>query len=154
MGKRDLLHCRKTSGQSQPQRAPAAIWTCSTGLLRQRLPDVRLRWLEWGVHHRDFRWAPRSWGGSFLDAAGVQHGLVGPADQLTQFDVPGSTSTNGEGINDLGTLVGSFTDAAGATHAFVKRLETFTQFDFPGGHDTVSVAVNNRDEIVGLFTDS
>ena len=67
--------------------------------------------------------------------------------------VPGSTSTNGEGINDLGTLVGSFTDAAGATHAFGKRRDTFTQFDFPGGHDTVPVAINNRDEIVGLFTD-
>ena len=75
--------------------------------------------------------------GSFLDPAGVQHGLVGPADQLTQFDVPGSTSTNGEGINDVGTLVGSFTDAAGKTHAFIKRGDTFTTFDFPGGHDTV-----------------
>jgi hypothetical protein len=69
--------------------------------------------------------------GSFLDAAGVQHGLVDPADQLTQFDVPGSTSTNGEGINDLGTLVGSFTDAAGATHAFINGATPSPHSIFP-----------------------
>ena len=70
--------------------------------------------------------------------------LGGPADHLTRFDVPGSTSTNGEGIDDPGTLVGSFTDAAGQTHAFVKRRDTFTTFDFPGGHNTIPVAINNR----------
>ena len=76
------------------------------------------------------------------------------ARAFTRFDFPGSTSTLGLSINDLGEIASSFNDAAGLTHAFVKSGATFAQFDFPGGHNTIAFGINNGDEVVGVFTNA
>ena len=76
-----------------------------------------------------------------------------------EFDVPGSTSTQAFGINDLDEVVGSYVDAAGKTHGFSLTSPTtngqFRTIDDPQGiGNTIVNGVNDKGQIVGFYTDS
>jgi probable HAF family extracellular repeat protein len=55
---------------------------------------------------------------------------------FTQLDVPGSVSTEADGINAQGEIIGFFVDSAGKQHGFLHQDATFTQLDFPGATAT------------------
>jgi hypothetical protein len=52
--------------------------------------------------------------GSYLDAAGIQHGFVrDPYGTITSFDPPESKFTNVTGINEGGAMSGYYSDQRG-----------------------------------------
>jgi hypothetical protein len=55
--------------------------------------------------------------GSYWDGT-TNHGFVLDQGNYTTLDVPGSTFTWANGINDSGQIVGSYEDAGG-THGFL-----------------------------------
>jgi serine/threonine protein kinase/tetratricopeptide (TPR) repeat protein len=70
---------------------------------------------------------------------------------FTSFDVPGSTSTRGVGINNAGTIVGNFNDANGVIHGYVLSAGSFTQIDVPGSVLTLADGINDLGTIVGRY---
>jgi len=62
---------------------------------------------------------------------------------FTQLDVPGSVSTEADGINAQGEIIGFFVDASGKQHGFLRQHASFTQLDFPGATATRTVAIND-----------
>ena len=82
----------------------------------------------------------------------VQQGLADPITfDITIFDVPGSTSTRANGINNAGQIVGGYTDATG-THGFLDINGTFTTLNFPGSTYTEATGINNLGQIVGIYS--
>ena len=73
---------------------------------------------------------------------------------FTQLDVPGSVSTEADGINAPGQIIGFFVDSAGKQHGFLHQGATFTQLDFPGATATRTAGINNSGVIAGSFTDA
>jgi len=92
---------------------------------------------------------------------------------LTEFDVPGATTTNAgacapfcgtivNDLNDEGVIVGAYTDAMVVPHAFIRRPGgTFSSFDAPGAglgaglnQGTVATAINDQGVITGQLQDS
>jgi probable HAF family extracellular repeat protein len=68
---------------------------------------------------------------------------------FTGFDVPGSISTVGDGVNRAGTIAGWFQDSGGMKHGYVWSGGTFAQFDVPGAVATRTWAINDVGVIVG-----
>ena len=59
--------------------------------------------------------------GTWDDSSGVEHGFQrAPGGKIASFDVPGSTLTNGNGINNKGEITGPFIDANGTTRGFLR----------------------------------
>jgi uncharacterized membrane protein len=56
--------------------------------------------------------------GDFTDARGVVHGFLFNNGNYTTLDVPGSSLTATNGINDAGQIVGVYADASGL-HGFL-----------------------------------
>jgi len=57
--------------------------------------------------------------GGWFDTSG-EHGYVRSADgKITIVDVPGTSQSADEGINDQGDLCGFYLDASGVAHAYV-----------------------------------
>ena len=73
---------------------------------------------------------------------------------FTQLDVPGSVSTEADGINAQGQIIGFFVDSAGKQHGFLHQDATFTQLDFPGATATRTAGINNSGVIAGSFADA
>jgi uncharacterized membrane protein len=76
---------------------------------------------------------------------------------FTTIDVPGATSTDALGINDIGQIVGIFFDRSGAVHGFLKNGATYTTLDVPGSNanpGTTASGINDSGEIVGSFSNS
>jgi hypothetical protein len=70
------------------------------------------------------------------------------------FDVPGSTGTQVNGVNDGGVIEGAFTDASGQ-HGFVDGAGGLVRFDFPGTSGvTQAFAIDNAGDVVGVYTDA
>jgi probable HAF family extracellular repeat protein len=90
---------------------------------------------------------------SFIGAA---HAFLFDGATISTFDVPGATSTQALGINNLGQIVGNFFDG-GQTLGFIKTGNTFTLFDagdfVPGALFTQISAINDLGHVVGQFTD-
>jgi uncharacterized membrane protein len=72
------------------------------------------------------------------------------AVDVLALDVPGSTFTDINGINDSGQVVGSYT-AGGTTHGFVKSGENYTTLDVPGATSTAAWDINEAGQIAGSY---
>jgi hypothetical protein len=73
---------------------------------------------------------------------------------IITFDVPGSTSTTAEAINDSGAITGTYVDANGQ-HGFVRfPLGTFLSFDVPGSTRTTAASINAAGSITGIYFDA
>jgi probable HAF family extracellular repeat protein len=70
---------------------------------------------------------------------------------ITLIDVPSSTSTRANGINNAGQIVGGYTDGTG-THGFLDTNGTFTTLNFPGSTYTEATGINNLGQIVGIYS--
>jgi len=86
----------------------------------------------------------------------VHASIVGAASavQAQQFtyevlDVPGSSWTDAQGLNDLGQIVGTYGDASDATHGFLASAGSFTTLDHPGALDTELLAIDNTGLVIG-----
>jgi hypothetical protein len=90
--------------------------------------------------------------GTFIDAAGMQHGYVHHADgRIETLDFPGGNNTQGYGVNDRGTVIGLYNDAQDVSHAYARIKGEFVDIDIAGGVATVPLSVNDSNEIVGQF---
>ena len=72
------------------------------------------------------------------------------AVDVLSVDVPGSTFTDINGINDSGQVVGSYT-AGGISHGFVKSDESYTSLDVPGATSTAAWDINESRQIAGSY---
>jgi uncharacterized membrane protein len=72
---------------------------------------------------------------------------------LTDYQLPGATTTSFRDISDGGKLAGFFSDASG-THGFVGSPTAFELIDVPGSNNTVVQGINNSGDLVGFYTDS
>jgi hypothetical protein len=94
--------------------------------------------------------------GFFTDTTGY-HGFVRQGRNITEFDVNGSTLTEGEGINNAGTVTGFYADASGVSHGFTRdRLGKVTLFDVAyAGKDanqgTFPTSINAGGQVAGYF---
>jgi hypothetical protein len=87
-----------------------------------------------------------------------QEGYIRASDgTFTILDVPGSTQTVAETVNDSGQVAGTFVTASG-THCFVRGTDgTFVTFESPGGPTTGIfgfLKLNAAGSITGAFLDS
>src|SRR5216683_7113621 len=73
---------------------------------------------------------------------------------FTQLDVPGSVSTEADGINAQGEIIGFFVDKTNKPHGFLHQPATFKQLDFTATTATRTVAINDAGVIAGSFTDT
>ena len=94
--------------------------------------------------------------GRYQDAAGVEHGFVGPiAGPFTSFDVTGSTGTYPWKANSAGQIVGTWTTSGNVYHGFLRNANgSITKFDVPGEAQTFPEAINTSGQVAGLVWDS
>src|SRR5438105_13104187 len=86
-----------------------------------------------------------------LLAAGASAQSSNIAYHYTQFDVPGATSTEGNGINIRNVIAGSFTDSSGANHGYILQNGHFTTVDFPNAAVTSVLGINDHGDVVGAY---
>jgi hypothetical protein len=85
---------------------------------------------------------------------------IGYAQNITTFDVPGSTSTGGAAINPAGQITGSYLDANFVTHGFLRKTDgTITSFDAPeagssSSEGTTPQGINTAGQITGYYVDA
>jgi uncharacterized membrane protein len=72
---------------------------------------------------------------------------------LTDYQLPGATTTSFRDISDSGRLAGFFTDANG-THGFVGSPTVFDVIDVAGATSTFLQGINNGGDLVGFYSDS
>jgi uncharacterized membrane protein len=93
--------------------------------------------------------------GDFAFSSGGQiHGFLLSAGAFTQFDVPKSSFTRPQGINDDGTIVGLYeADNSGSKkiHGFQLNGGTFSAIDFPGANETMAMGIDRSGDIVGGY---
>src|SRR5262249_36983725 len=67
------------------------------------------------------------------------------------LDFPGalSSSTEPNGINDLGTVVGSYFAGDRSVHGFIFHNGQWAKLDYPNASDTVLVGITNAGKIIG-----
>ena len=70
------------------------------------------------------------------------------------IDVPGSSITSANGMNNSGQIVGSYADSAGHTHGFLDTRGSFSTINVPGATSTSANGINNFGDIVGNFVDN
>ncbi len=87
---------------------------------------------------------------TFLPTSATAGSQSQQASTITTIDVPGATSTAGQGINASGDFVGFYTDET-SSHGFVLSKGAFTFFDVPGALDTLGRGINARGDIVGEY---
>jgi hypothetical protein len=61
--------------------------------------------------------------GIYLDKKSNDHGFILMGGVYQGFDFPGSSFTDGNGINDQGMIVGSYLDSNGAEHGYAARVQ-------------------------------
>jgi uncharacterized membrane protein len=71
---------------------------------------------------------------------------------LTDYQLPGASSTSFRDINDSGTLGGFYNDASGS-HGFVGSPTVFEIIDMPGSDATFVQGINNSGDLVGFYAD-
>lgn len=67
----------------------------------------------------------------------------------TQIDVPGSLSTECDGINSAGDIVGTYSDSAGIVRGFLLSGNTYRTIMHPGFRVTVARGINDFGQIAG-----
>src|SRR5690348_5707901 len=67
----------------------------------------------------------------------------------TQFDVPGSQTTEGLAINIAGDITGIYLDSTNHSHGFLLSAGTFTTIDYPNAVVTSLLGINDVGQIVG-----
>src|SRR5205823_6420676 len=88
--------------------------------------------------------------GGFDDTTGRRGFLLDNGGSFTPIDVPGSSFTQPESINDAGQIVGSFVNSTG-THGFLDARGSVTPIDVPGASFTEAHDINNAGQIVAVF---
>ena len=87
--------------------------------------------------------------GTFANSDGVVHGYFNHNGKFTQYDVPGSTGTTVQGINNAGDFTGTV-GANGFYSGYVSIGGTVTQFQV-NGLVTDAYAINSSGSVVGFF---
>ena len=91
------------------------------------------------------------------DGSGPDHAYIydefgGVFEVLT---IPGSTSAQATGIDDLSETCGFFIDTKSATHGWLLVQGDFTQLDYPGSSSTMALGLNATNKlVVGTYTDA
>ncbi len=80
--------------------------------------------------------------------------LPASAQRFASFDVPGSTQTIPQTINNLGQIVGCYVDAGGVQHGFELSAGVYSTIDFPGAISSCVDSINDNGVITGAYTDS
>jgi hypothetical protein len=94
--------------------------------------------------------------GFFIDSTGY-HGFVRQGSSITEFDVNGSTLTEGKAINSIGIVTGFYVDASDVSHGFTRdRFGNVTLFDVPyagmgANQGTVPYSINASGQVAGYF---
>ena len=78
-------------------------------------------------------------------------GFVLQNGQYTALNFPGSLSTWGGGINDLGQVVGGYVDGGGVEHGFLLSGNVYSTVNFPGSVWTSLNSINNLGQMVGQY---
>jgi hypothetical protein len=100
--------------------------------------------------------------GDYVDAKGVQHGMILAGTKLTTVNKAGCQTTAGLtgsiaffGINTAGAVVGwCVSTKTGLDIAFMYANGKFTAINFPKSSGTQASGINDKGEIVGLYLDS
>ena len=80
----------------------------------------------------------------------IAHGFLYRDGIYTTFDVPGSSTTFGVAINNLGQIVGDY-DIGGNQHGFLYSNGVYTTLGVPGSVGSDASAINNLGQIVGDY---
>ena len=75
-------------------------------------------------------------------------------NNFSDFDVPGSLSTEVGGVNNIGDFCGSFADTTGFTQGFVSLGGTITTFSVPGAASNAAYQLNSSNQLDGYYIDS
>jgi probable HAF family extracellular repeat protein len=93
--------------------------------------------------------------GEYADRLDNLHGFVVHSGGFRTIDVPGTSFTVVEGINDFGDMVGIFLNDSnqGFATSFLLHKGKFTKFSFPGADPgtTGAMSINNSGVIVGTY---
>lgn len=98
--------------------------------------------------------------GDYVDAKGVQHGMVLAGGKLTTINnakcqaITGTGGISFYGINKSGTAAGWCTGTTGTLLGFTWAKGKFTTIKFPNSTGTEATGINDNGEVVGLFVDS
>ncbi len=108
--------------------------------------------------------------GTYVDAAGAQHGFTWSGGVFRTVDVPGAVvtqapfefgpglGTSAYGVNERGVVAGQYSDAAGVGHGFLADGGSVTTFDAPGAAavpgffgGTQILRINDARQIAGNY---
>jgi uncharacterized membrane protein len=93
--------------------------------------------------------------GTYVDAAGAQHGFLLTGKTYTSFDAPGEVITLGVSINNSGQFTVQSADSNGKEHSFINSGGTYTELVFPNAAGPTRVHQINDKGIAALgWTDS
>jgi hypothetical protein len=100
--------------------------------------------------------------GDYVDAKGVQHGMILAGTKLTTVNKPGCQTTGGVagsiaffGINTKGAVVGwCISSKTGLDISFKYANGKFTAINFPKSTGTQATGINDNGDVVGLYLDS
>jgi len=97
--------------------------------------------------------------GTFIDAAGRQHGFLRSGSQYRTIDFPGAQASFARGINDAGDIVGTY-QRQGETggipnHGFLlTRRGGLLALDYPGHLNTIPQRILDDGTILGCYHDN
>ncbi len=91
--------------------------------------------------------------GFYADVITGNHGFFLMSETITNYDVPGSTTTTLYGVNTANDFCGSAT-VDGVEQGFVSLAGTVTEFAVADATFTIATSLNDSDEICGLYADS
>jgi probable HAF family extracellular repeat protein len=97
--------------------------------------------------------------GTFIDAAGQQHGFLRTGSQYRTIDFPGARASFARGINDAGDIVGTY-QRQGETggvpqHGFLlTRRGGLLGVDYPGHINTIPQRILADGTILGCYHDN
>jgi len=100
--------------------------------------------------------------GDFVDAKGVQHGMILAGKKLTTVNHPNCTTSGGYpaaiafyGINSAGAAAGFCTSTkTSLSIGFVYSAGKFTAINFPKSNGTQAIGINDAGDVVGDYLDS
>jgi hypothetical protein len=101
--------------------------------------------------------------GDYVDANGVQHGMIKGGKNLTTIDHPNCTTSGGfaagaiafYGLNKSCAAAGWCTSTkTGLYNGFVYASGKFTAINFPKSNGTQALGINDTGDVVGLYLDS
>ena len=97
--------------------------------------------------------------GTFIDAAGRQHGFLRSGSQFRTIDFPGAQASFARGINNAGDIVGTY-QRQGETggipqHGFLlTRRGGLLAIDYPGHLNTIPQRILDDGTILGCYHDN